>query len=251
MAQLTIVDEGRYIRWTRHERIQHWLLAMSFIVLVLTGFGLKYPDAWWVRPLAGVEWLFVLRGWLHRIAGGIFLLLCVYHILYMALTVRGRRLWIALMPTRKDVTDLIRNILYNLTGRGASPSFSHFSYMEKLEYFALIWGTVIMGVTGVMLWYPDLTLHFFPVWVIDLITVIHLYEAWLATLAILIWHLYYVIFNPDIYPLNRTMIDGEIEATEFKREYALEWKEISDPVVDHEKHSSSDPSRCRDAGEGL
>jgi formate dehydrogenase gamma subunit len=232
MARLTVVDDGRYIRWTRNERIQHWLLAISFIVLVLTGFGLKYPDAWWVRPLAGVEWLFDLRGWLHRVAGGAFLLLCAYHTCYMVLTARGRLLCAAMAPTRKDIADLIRNMLYNLTGRGAPPKFLHFSYMEKLEYFALIWGTVIMGATGVMLWFQDFTLRFFPVWVIDLITVIHLYEAWLATLAILIWHLYYVVFNPDVYPLNRTIVNGEIEKEELQREYALEWEEMEEPAAD-------------------
>jgi formate dehydrogenase gamma subunit len=235
MAQLTIVNDGKYIRWTRNERTQHWLMAISFTVLVITGFGLKYPDAWWVRPFAGVDWLFNLRGWMHRLAGGTFLLLCVYHVFYMGLTHRGRVLWAALMPKKKDISDLVRNILYNLTGRGEAPKFSHFSYMEKMEYFALIWGTVIMGITGVMLWYQDMTLRFFPFWVIDLVTVIHLYEAWLATLAIVIWHLYYVIFNPDIYPLNRTMVGGEIEKEELMKEYTLEWEEMNAPEKEEEE----------------
>jgi cytochrome b subunit of formate dehydrogenase len=139
------------------------------------------------------------------------------------------------MPKKKDISDLVRNILYNLTGRGEAPKFSHFSYMEKMEYFALIWGTVIMGITGVMLWYQDMTLRFFPFWVIDLVTVIHLYEAWLATLAIVIWHLYYVIFNPDIYPLNRTMVGGEIEKEELMKEYTLEWEEMNAPEKEEEE----------------
>jgi len=63
-----------YIRWTLNERFQHWALAISFIVLVITGFQLKYPDAWWARLLVGGEWLFDLRGLLHRIAGTVMLL---------------------------------------------------------------------------------------------------------------------------------------------------------------------------------
>lgn len=237
-------DRKYYLRWTRNERIQHWVLAASFILLVLTGFGLKYPDAWWVRPLSGVPGLFNLRGLLHRAAGAVLLALGVYHVLYMIGSRRGRQLSDVMRPKLQDIRDFKDNIGYNLGLKRQGPRFHHFSYMEKAEYFALIWGTVIMGVTGLMLWFDGITLRFFEKWVIDLVTVIHLYEAWLATLAIIVWHFYYVIFNPDVYPLNRTMVDGNISEEELRHEYHLEWLEL-------QGENDSEPAGTSVTGTGV
>lgn len=228
-----------YIRWTKNERIQHWLLATSFILLAITGFALKYSDSWWAGPFSGADWLFNLRGVLHRIAGTIFVLLGIYHGYYVAATRRGRQLLGAFLPGVQDMRDLVHNLLYNLGLKKHPPAFGHFSYMEKAEYLALIWGGIIMGVSGLMLWFEDITLTYFPIWSIDLITVIHLYEAWLATLAIVVWHFYYVIFNPDTYPLNTTMLDGRISEKQLRHEYFLEWQEMQKKTEDDvEPHRS-------------
>lgn len=232
-----------YLRWNLNERVQHWVLAVSFILLVITGFALKYPQAWWMKPIAGVEWIFNLRGLLHRISGAVFLLLGVYHLYYMVGTDRGRQLTSAFRPRMKDMRDLSQNILYNLGLRKQPPQFAHFSYMEKIEYLALIWGALIMGVTGLMLWFETATLAIFPRWVIDLITVIHLYEAWLATLAIVVWHFYYVIFNPDVYPMNTSMLDGKLTEREMRDEYFLEWQEIQKPAEENEAHDVEQEKR--------
>jgi len=215
-----------YIRWSLNERVQHWSLASSFILLVITGFALKYPDSWWVTPISGVDWLFDLRGLIHRICGAVFLGLGVYHAAYMFGSHRGRQLVSAFRPGLKDLQDAAQNISYNLGFSKHPPQFSHFSYMEKAEYLALIWGAVIMGATGLMLWFENTTLRFFPKWTIDLVTVIHLYEAWLATLAIVVWHLYYVIINPDVYPLNTSMVNGKLTEKEMRDEYFLEWEAL-------------------------
>ncbi len=217
-----------HTRWTFNERFQHWALAISFIVLVITGFQLKYPDAWWAKLLVGGDILFDLRSLLHRISGTIMLIMSFYHIYYMIATKRGRQLSKYLLPEKKDMQDLIKNIAYNFGLRSQPPEFGHFSYIEKVEYFALIWGTVIMAVTGLMLWFQELTLLLFSTWVIDLLTVIHLYEAWLATLAIVVWHFYYVIFNPDIYPIDTSMITGKITEEAFRDEHYLEWLKIQE-----------------------
>ena len=90
------------------------------------------------------------------------------------------------------------------------PRFDRFSYMEKAEYWALIWGVIVMGATGLMLMFNDFFLANFPYLWLDIATLIHLYEAWLATLAIIVWHFYFVIFNPDVYPLNTALITGTL-----------------------------------------
>ncbi len=233
MNTLTTFDKNAshsYIRWTVNERIQHWFMAISFIILVLTGFALKHPDAWWVHPFSGIEWVFDLRGLLHRIAGAVFVLLGIYHTYYILATRRGRSLGIAFLPGMQDLRNFSQNILYNFGLSKSPPKFGHFSYMEKAEYLALIWGAIIMGVSGLMLWYEDITLILFPKWVIDLLTVIHLYEAWLATLAIIVWHFYYVIINPDVYPINTSMVNGKVSEKEMQEEYYLEWHELQQTV---------------------
>jgi formate dehydrogenase gamma subunit len=216
----------RYVRWTKNERLQHWILAISFLVLVITGFALKYPDTWWVRPFIGSELVFNLRSVLHRIAGVVFIALGLYHIGYISFTRRGRQQILALRPRIQDVRDALKNFAFNLGLGKQRPQFGHYSYIEKVEYWALVWGAVIMGGTGLMLWFEEWTLTLFPKWVLDLLTVIHLYEAWLATLAIVVWHLYSVIFRPDIYPIDLSMVTGEISEEQLREEHPLEFMEL-------------------------
>ena len=221
-------DKKQFIRWTLNERVQHWIMAVSFFILVITGFALKYPEAWWVRPFGGLNWTFNLRGLLHRVAGTIFVLLGFYHVFFMLGARRGRALLKAFLPRLRDLRDLSQNIAYNFGRKKQPPRFGHFSYMEKTEYWALIWGAIIMSISGLMLWFKGLTLLLFPKWALDLLTVIHLYEAWLATLAIVVWHFYYVMFNPDTYPINTGMIDGNINEKEFRNEHFLEWQNLQE-----------------------
>ncbi|MFQ5676124.1 MAG: formate dehydrogenase subunit gamma [bacterium] len=224
-----------YLRWTLNERIQHWVLASSFFVLVVTGFQLRYPNVWWAKLLSGGEFLFNLRGVLHRTAGAIMLGIGFYHIVYMAATSRGLQLSRYLIPKKQDLNDLTQYLGYNFGLKKHPPKFGHFNYMEKVEYFAVIWGTVIMGITGLMLWFETFTLTLFPKWSIDLLTVIHLYEAWLATLAIVVWHFYYVIFNPDVYPINTCMFDGRMSDRELRHEHTLLWQALQEQQSQHEQ----------------
>jgi len=90
-----------------------------------------------------------------------------------------------------------------LTGLSATKAkIGRFGYAEKMEYWAVVWGTIIMGVTGLMIWFKMDVTKFLPRWAVDVATTIHYYEAILACLAIVVWHFYHVIFDPDVYPLN-------------------------------------------------
>jgi formate dehydrogenase gamma subunit len=211
-----------YLRWTRVERYQHWILVVSFALLAITGFALKYPEAAWVQPLLLLEGKVALRGWLHRGAAVVFVILAIYHIGYMIFTPRGRSLLKAFAPSRQDIADFRDNVKFLLGKRATPPEFDHFSYTEKVEYWALVWGTVVMALTGFLLWFENLALKIFPLWMMDVFTIIHLYEAWLATLSIFVWHLYAVVFNPEIYPLNQSMVDGMMSEREMEKEHGRE-----------------------------
>lgn len=187
-------------------RLQHFILLSSFILLALTGFALKYPDSW-LASLFGAE---DVRRWLHRGAGVVLLGLGLFHLIQVIFTREGRRLVRDFMPRRQDLTDIHINLRY-FTGRGERRAkFGRFGYPEKLEYWAVIWGTLIMGVTGLMIWLKMDVTQLLPRWVVEVAVTVHYYEAILACLAIVVWHFYHVIFAPDIYPMNWAWWDGQV-----------------------------------------
>ena len=141
-----------------------------------------------------------------------------YHLLYLALSRAGRRDLRAMLPKVLDVRDAVQTVGYNLGYRREGPLYAKFNYAEKLEYWSLVWGTVVMAATGILLWGHNLVLEYFPRLVIDLATAIHFYEAILATLAIVIWHFYAVIFDPDVYPLKWTFVNGRAPEHEIREE---------------------------------
>jgi len=177
-------------------------------LLVITGFALKFPDSFWAAPFLHWEKELPLRGLIHRIAAVVMMGTAAYHLVYLTFTREGRE-WLRLMlPKVRDVRDAVRTVGHNLGYRTQLPLYPKFSYTEKVEYWSLVWGAIIMIVTGVALWAHNLMLEHFPKWVIDVATAIHYYEAILATLAIAVWHFYAVIFDPEIYPLRWTFVTG-------------------------------------------
>ncbi len=212
-----------YERLNRSERIQHFLTLATFFILVVTGFALKFK---WSVPLISDQANVALRGWGHRIAALVMLATGVYHVFYVVFTARGRgHLW-RMLPRWKDVEDVVGTIRYFLGIADHKPSFDRYTYVEKAEYLALVWGTVVMVVTGFLLWFQDEALRYLPMWGLDVATIVHFYEAVLATLAILVWHLYYVFVNPDFAPMSFTWIDGKLSRQLMEHEHALELEEI-------------------------
>lgn len=217
---------GSHERMTRSERIQHVLLAVSFFTLVYTGFALKFPEFWLFSGFANLEGGHLWRGLIHRIAAVVMVAVSLFHVAHLT-TPRGRRLLADLAPTVKDAADLFHNTLY-LAGLRRSPAqFARFGYVEKLEYWALVWGTFVMTATGALLWFENRAMRALPKWALDLATLIHYYEAWLAFLAIVVWHLYQNILNPDVYPMNWSWLTGRISDEQLRHEHFLEWQRRS------------------------
>jgi cytochrome b subunit of formate dehydrogenase len=193
------------VRMSRSQRAQHMTLAVSFLVLAVSGFALKFPDSWLAVLLGSDEFV---RRWIHRGSAIALVILGGYHVFYLALTGEGRQLVRDLWARKQDLTGLMASVRH-LIGRGARPRPSaRFGYVEKLEYWAVVWGTIIMGLTGLVIWFPVEATWLLPRWTIDVATTIHYYEAILACLAILVWHGYHVILDPEVYPLNWAFWDG-------------------------------------------
>jgi formate dehydrogenase gamma subunit len=227
-----------------NERAQHYLLLGSFLVLVVTGFALKYPHAFWAEPIVGWEGSFPLRGILHRIAGVVLIGASVYHLVYLIKSRNGRRWLKDILPRVRDVHEAVETVGHNLGYRKSLPQYARFNYVEKAEYWALVWGTAVMAITGILLWSHDWILaHLpYPLSVLDVTTAIHFYEAILATFAIAIWHFYAVIFDPDVYPLKWTFFTGRAPEHEVRQEDSLavpepasDPKPASEPPAQHEE----------------
>ncbi len=213
------------VRLTANQRLQHWLLLTSFIILVLSGFALQYPDSWLAWMLGSNEFL---RRIIHRTAAVVMLVVGAYHLLYLALSKDGRQ-WVKdMLPKLKDVRDVIGNFSYYLGLKRVKPKIARFGYAEKAEYWAVIWGTFIMGLTGLMIWFKISLFSFLPRWWIDIALAIHFYEAVLATLAIIVWHFYQVIFDPDVYPVNFAFIDGRVSEELYEEEHELAFEAMKE-----------------------
>jgi cytochrome b subunit of formate dehydrogenase len=162
----------------------------------------------------------------HRIAAVIMLAVGVYHIAYLFLSKEGR-LWLKdMLAGKKDFKDVIGNFSYYLGASKVKPKIARFGYAEKAEYWAVIWGTFVMGLTGLMIWFKLGIFAFLPRWAIDIALAIHFYEAVLATLAIIVWHFYHVIFDPDVYPVNLAFIDGRVSEDHYRHEHELAYEEL-------------------------
>ncbi len=218
----------KYLRMTLNERAQHLNLAINFTILVITGFALSFPKAFWVSPITDVPAGMTIRGFLHRLCGVAIVFLGGYHILYCAFTERGRELIKDMIPGLKDAQDLWETLKNNLfINRPAKKlKMPRFNFREKLEYLGLIWGTLVMTVTGFILWFEVEWLKYFPKWTYDVARTIHFYEAILATLTIVVWHFYSVIFNPDVYPMSWAWITGDLTEHEMEEEHGLELERI-------------------------
>ena len=126
-----------------------------------------------------------------------------------SLSKRARRQIAAFLPSLHDFREFAQRISYNLGRRPEPPAPVRVGYVEKVEYWAALWGTVITAVTGALLWAENFTLANLPGWVPEAATVLHFLEAILATLAILVWHFYFVIFDPAVYPMDTAWLTGK------------------------------------------
>ena len=224
---LRAVQNPMMTRMSTNQRWQHLILLSCFIILVITGFALKFPNSW-IAELLGNGNGERLRSIIHRVAGVILIAAGVYHIFYLVITKEGRRLICDFAPRPKDAFDAWATMRYYLGLGGEKPKFGRFNYAEKAEYWALVWGTALMAITGVMMWANVSTGNLLARWWVDVATAIHFYEAILATLAIVVWHFYQVFLDPDVYPMNWAWWDGKMPVEHYRHEHGLDTDAIAE-----------------------
>lgn len=218
----TTIEKRYFVRLNESERAQHIIFVGCFVILIVTGFMVKLPD-WIVDKLGETKNIvFSVRSILHRLAGVVMILTSVYHVYYLLFKPSGRRWLFDILPRPGDLKDMIMNMLYLLGVRDAPPAFDRFSYKQKLEYGALIAGTVLMSLTGLLLW----TEYLWDKFILDIASLVHGMEAILAGLAIMVWHMYEVHFKSHKFPLDNLWLTGVIDEEEMKEEHRLHYEKI-------------------------
>lgn len=217
-----------YHRFTLPQRIEHFLLLTSFTVLSITGVPQLYAGTAWgewaVGAMGGIELIRIV----HRSAAVVLMLATIYHGAVVTYKVFVSRVRMTMLPGWQDVVDGVQSLAYNFGLAKERPDMGRYNFGEKVEYWAVIWGTVVMVITGFMLWNPIATTNFLPGQVIPAAKAAHGGEALLAILSILTWHFY----NVHLKVFNRSMFTGRISRHEMEEEHAIELAEIEQGITD-------------------
>ncbi len=230
-------------RFDKNMVFQHMTLSISFTVLAITGFALQYPDAWWVGILNFFGIFENTRSVIHRIAAIALIYISIHHVVFLFTSKRGKSELRAFLPTRGDLVSVGANLQYHLGLTKAKPQFDKYDYTEKAEYWAVVWGTLVMALTGLVLWFPTFFTTFLPAWAIKISETIHFYEAWLATLAIGVFHFFFVIFHPKQYPMSLTWLTGEMSVEEVEEHHKLWYEQLQSDKIAAESKDDTEQSQ--------
>lgn len=238
---LLISPTETFERMGYQARLQHGVLILSFLLLVATGLPVFLHDSAWMHALLDIEGGFRLRTKLHRIAAVVLIGLSVWHLAILAMLPQARGWFARMMITRRDVVDFSKDLLFSLGIVNRRPAVGHYGLVEKLEYGAVLWGNLVMIATGTILWRPDWFLDWTPGWTFDVCRIIHGFEATLAFLAIIIWHMYHVHLRPDVFPMSWAWLTGRISREAMRHHHPDEYLRILEKRRDERRRGSKDP----------
>jgi cytochrome b subunit of formate dehydrogenase len=233
VAELPIARGKQIRRFAPMWRLAHLVFAVSVMTLVLTGMAVFYADTAWAKAI--MEALGGPRNaaLIHRTAAvlmlGIFLIHLIYVLFFRIFPKAGTFDWFgptSLVPTWKDLDQAIAMFRW-FFGKGPRPVFDRWTYWEKFDYWAVFWGMAIIGGSGLMLWFPTVTASFLPGWVLNVATLVHGEEAFLAAVFLFTVHFFNNHFRPDkLPPPDIVMFTGSVPVEEFRREHALEYERL-------------------------
>ncbi len=227
-AQANEQPVRQYERFHWTQRIAHALLLTSFTLLGLTGLPQKFATTGWAEAMiqffGGIE----VTRLIHHVCAVVLMLLAIYHILDAGYKIFVQRVRLSMLPGVKDITDALQAFGYNLGLVKKRPQMGRYTFEEKAEYWALIWGTAIMGITGFVMWNPITTAKFLPGEIIPASKAAHGGEALLAVLAIIVWHMYGV----HLKRFNKAMFTGKQTEEEMLHEHPLELADIKAGIAE-------------------
>jgi formate dehydrogenase gamma subunit len=217
------MDKPRsYSRFSVFYRIEHWVLTISFSLLAITGLIQQHVDSALATSiidlLGGIETVRLL----HHLAAIVLMFETIYHIGHVGYRVFVLRKRMSMLPGIEDLRSAIQTLRYNLGLDKRRPHQGFYTFEEKLEYWAVVWGTIVMGVTGFMLWNPIATTNILPGSLVPAAKIAHGLEALLAVVAIIIWHTYHV----HLRHFNKSIFTGQLSEEEMLDEHPKTLAEI-------------------------
>lgn len=230
--QIPQIENGKVVRFSLNQRIQHLVLIVTMIILVVTGLALWCQDSWFGRLMIFLEGGIETRGTIHRISAIVLIGLCIYHLLYLLLIEEGHAQLMKIKPKVRDFSDLLNTVRFNLGNDRVKPKFGWFDFRQKFQYWGVMIGSAFMTLTGLILWFETQSMAIFPKWILDLTAVVHGYEGLLIFLVLFVWHLYNVHLSPDRFPMNQTWITGTITLDELKEHHPMEYERLMQEASD-------------------
>ncbi len=242
-------SDKQFQRFTWYWRLNHWALALSVMTLTLTGMVVMYPDTRWAVKVIDIIGGPAVFGIIHRVAGVIFLVSVFGHgVVVLRRVLKDKNFdWFgpdSLLPRRKDWEDMKAMFRWFL-GKGKQPQLDRWTYWEKFDYWAVYWGALVIGLSGVVLWASPLLLKFLPGWTFNVATIAHGVEAFLAVTTLFVVHFFNNHFRPEKFPLDTVMFTGSWDLEEFRHERPLEYERLK-ASGELEKHLVDPPSRTAD-----
>ena len=224
-------ESASVVRMSLMFRIQHILLMGTLLVLALTGFALMYHDNWLGSALIRLEGGVLFRGFIHCTAAVLLMAQMVFHAFYMLFTREGKREFKDFLLGKKDFADFSQAIRFNLGTASEYPRFGKYGYKEKFQYWGATVGTLLISVTGVILWAENISMKILPKIFLDITLIIHGYQGLLAFVILLFWHVYNEHLHPSVFPMNRAWLTGKVDAEWLRQEHPLEYEKLKQEEV--------------------
>jgi cytochrome b subunit of formate dehydrogenase len=217
-----------YHRFNAFHRFNHYLVMISFFALALTGIPLKFSDSYWSQVFMDLIGGVAAAGFIHRVAAVVTFAYFFLEIGYLGWYVVARKGPIfgedSIVFSMKDWRDM-KGMFRWFLGRGAKPQLSRFTYWEKFDFWALLAGTVLIGGSGLMMWFPEITTRFLPGVALNVAYVLHSNEAFLATLVIFVFvHFFSAHGRPEAFPADQVMFSGYIPLEHYIHERPVEYQ---------------------------
>jgi cytochrome b subunit of formate dehydrogenase len=231
-------DDVWFTRFLPFERFLHFLVVTSFLLLVITGMPLKFYYTDWAKGLFAIMGGADVARSLHHFGALITFLYFGLHLVELTQSLWRRRqhlfdpetgrfrldrVWGAvfgpdsMIPTKQDWRDFLDHQKW-FFGKGPKPQFDRWTYWEKFDYFAVFWGVFAIGLSGLVLWFPEFFTRFLPGWIINVALIVHSDEALLAAGFIFTIHFFNTHFRLEKFPMDTVIFSGRISKTEMLHE---------------------------------
>ncbi len=249
--------DDEVVRFGPRDRIEHTIVLVLFFALALTGLPQKFHDAALSKTIVHALGGIAQVRYIHRASGVLFAVMTLVHLVSVLAAVVAGRSSLSMVPGVKDFRDVVTTLRYYLRISDVRAQFDRFDYKEKFEYWGILFGGLIMITTGFALLFPVEATRFLPGEIIPAAKVAHGNEGLMAFLVVILWHIYNVVFAPEVFPGSKTIFTGKISRERMRHEHPLEYARMfpeeadavlgqDHPAQEHVAEPTHEPAQKKD-----